>query len=332
MRAVTIAESGDPGVLEIREIDAPRIYPGAVRVKVAAMALNRADVLQRRGLYPAPRGVPDDVPGLEFAGRVAETGEGAERFEPGDRVMGLIGGGAQAEEVVVHERELMRVPDGLDFEAAAAIPEVFVTAWDALVLQAGLRRGERVLIHAVGSGVGTAALQIANLWGAETIGTSRTTTKLERAETLGLNHGVVCQNGAFEDATVEIVRSLAADDGVDVILDLVGGRYLSGNIRALREGGRMVTIGLLGGLDGRLDLATVLTRRLTLCGSTLRARPLEEKIELARGFEREVLPAFVTGELAPVIDRVMPVESVSDAHDLIERNATFGKVVLTWSG
>lgn len=331
MRAVVIAEPGGPEKLELREVPSPSLYPGAVRVAVRTSALNRADVLQRRGFYPAPPGVPADIPGLEFAGEVVECGPDARRFAVGARVMGLVGGGAHAEEVVVHERELLAVPDVLDDVAAAAVPEAFITAWDALFGQAALRRGETVLIHAVGSGVGTAALQLASLCGATSIGTSRTATKLDRAQALGLDHGVVCAAGVFDDRSVEIVRSLSDGRGVDVVLDLVGGRYLQGNVRAMAHGARLVTLGLLSGARGELDLSVVLARNLRLQGSTLRGRPIEQKIQLARDFEREVLPAFATGQLAPVVERVVSMEEVREAHALMERNETFGKIVLRWS-
>ena len=318
IRAVRIREAGGPEVLELVARELRDAGPGELLVRVRAAGLNRADVMQRRGLYPAPPGVVKDVPGLEYAGAVAAGGAGVERWPPGDRVLGGGAGGARASHLIVHEREAIAMPAGMDFHRAAAIPEAFLTAWDALD-QAELRMGERVLIHAVASGVGTAALQLVRAAGASAIGTSRTAEKLERCQRLGLEAGVLVQEGRFAEAT----------GPVDVILDLIGASYGAENARAVALRGRWVVIGLVGGARAELPLGTLLARRARLIGTVLRARPLEEKAALAQRFAHQVLPLFESGQLAPVVDEVLPLEEVASAHERLERNVTFGKLVLT---
>ncbi len=329
MRAVVITQHGGPEVLQIKDIASPDVTSGHVGVRVVAAALNRADVLQRRGFYPAPDGVREDIPGLEFAGEVEALGEGCERFVVGDRVMAIVPGAAQAEHVVVPEAELMRIPAGLSFQDAAAIPEAFLTAWDALVVQCFVVADEFVLVHAVGSGVGTAAIQLAHYVGARAIGTSRTLEKLQQARRLGMEHGLLLGAGFGRDETA-MVRGLSGGAGVHVVLDLVGAAYLSGNLRVLRDRGRMMTLGLLGGRRGELDFGALLARRLTLMGSTLRARSGGEKAALVQAFSEAVLPGFEEGRLRPVVDRVLPMAAVREAHEALERDETFGSIVLTW--
>lgn len=326
MKAAVITAFGGAETLELLEVEAPSAGPGQVLIDVAAAGLNRADLLQRRGLYPAPPGVPPDIPGLEYAGFVKEAGPGTFLRKVGDRVMGIIGGGAMAGCVVVHERETLAVPPGLTFAEAAAIPEAFLTAFDALSLQCEMTSGDRILIHAVGSGVGTAAIQLAKAAGCLTIGTSRTSSKLEAARALGLDHAILVQENEFSRAVKEAV----GEKGVDTILDFVGGPYLKQNLELLNPGGCLILVGLMGGAKAEIPLGEVLTRRLTIRGTTLRARPLEEKIRLARLFERQVMPRFEAGLLRPVIDRVLPMTEIRSAHSLMERNDTFGKIVLTW--
>lgn len=327
MRAVRIAEPTGPQGLRLG--DGPDVVagPGQLKVRVRATALNRADLLQTRGLYPAPAGAPPDVPGLEYAGEVLAVGEGVTRFQPGDSVLGLVGGGAWAEHLITHEREAMAMPAGLSFVEAAAIPEAFITAWDALVRQAGLQLGQRVLLHAVASGVGTAALQLTRAWGATAVGTGRTAAKLERARALGLEASVLVPPG--EPAFSAAVRE-ALQGGADVALDLVGGAWLSETVAALADGGTLMLVGLVAGAKAQLPLGAVLTKRLRLIGTTLRARPLEEKIAVARGFERQVLPRFASGQLRPVIDAVLPMHDVAAGLERLASNATFGKLILTW--
>lgn len=324
MRAVVIREPGGPEVLELREVDAPTPARGEILVRVQAFGLNRADLLQRRGSYQTPAGVARDIPGLEYAGVVEACGPGARRFRPGDAVMGITAGAAYAEYVVVHEREALAVPAGWSAIEAAAIPEAFLTAYDALFVQLGLTAGETVLIHAVAGGVGLAALQLAKLAGARVLGTSRTPAKLERAAELGLDAGIV----AGADWPQAVLRE--ASQGVDVVLDLVGGAYLAGNLEVLRERGRLIVVGLTAGARAELDLGRVLRKRLTLVGTVLRSRPLEEKVQLARTFEQRLAGALASRALRPVVELVLPAERVAEAHARMEANATVGKTVLTW--
>lgn len=322
MRAAVITAPGGPEVLKLEERPDPT--PGAweVLVEVAASALNRADLLQRRGLYPAPAGAPSDIPGLELAGAVKAVGEHVTRLSVGDRVMGIVGGGANAELVTMHEREAVRVPDELSLSEAAAIPEAFMTAFDAAMLQAGLGAGQWVAVNAVGSGVGTALVQLARAFGAFSLGVTRTASKVESARGLGLDIGVT--GGASE------LVAAAKEAGVEasVMIDLVGGKDLPKALEVLAPRGRLVLVGLVGGIRAELPLGLVLRRRLSLTGTVLRSRPLEEKLAVARTFESRVVPLIARGRLEPVIDRVLPLSQIADGHRLLESNATFGKVVL----
>ncbi|HWV39171.1 MAG TPA: NAD(P)H-quinone oxidoreductase [Vulgatibacter sp.] len=326
MRTARAVQIVDPSHLRIAEIFVRDPGPGEILVAVAAAGLNRADVLQRKGLYPAPPGAPADVPGLEYAGTVEAVGEGVLSHRPGDRVMGIVGGGAMATHLVVHERETIPAPEGLGLEEAAAIPEVFFTAYDALFVQGGLRSFDVVLIHAVGSGVGTAALQLARHAGCRVLGTSRSADKLQRAARFGLERedAIVPADGRF----AERVRERCG--GVDLILDLVGAAYAAENLAALATKGRVVVVGLLGGASANLPLGLLLQRRASLVGTVLRSRPLEEKAHLAQRFAKEVNHLFTAGLLRPVIDAVLPMERIEEAHGRLERNETFGKIVLAW--
>ena len=324
-KAVTIHEPGGPEVLAIQPFEVRDPGPGEVRVAVAAAGLNRADCLQRKGVYPAPPGYPDAVPGLELAGTVEAVGEGVRAFAEGDRVMAIIGGGGMATHAVLHERELLPVPEGMTLTDAAAIPEVFLTAWDALFPQAELRMGETLLVHAIASGIGTAALQLAQAVGATVIGTSRSQAKLDRCAELGLEHGVETSDGSF----VEGVKALAPG-GVDVILDTIGAKYLRENLKVAAPRGRVVTIGLLGGVKGEMNLGLMLAKRLSWMGSVLRARPLEEKGTLAQAFRHQALPLFEAGRLKPIVDAVLPMADAAEAHRRMEASETFGKLVLAW--
>lgn len=318
-RAVKFRGAGDVDVISVEDSVVDDPGPGHVLVEVAAAGLNRADCIQRRGLYPAPPGSPPDIPGLEFAGTVAAIGDGVALVRPGDRVMGITGGGGMATHVLAHERTLVPVPASLSLTEAAAVPEVFFTAYDALFAQAELGVGETVLIHAVGSGVGTAAVQLARLAGVITIGTSRSPAKLERCAPLGLTRGVVAEAG-----------KPCEDVAADVVLDMVGGTYLEHDLRAIRPRGRIVLVGLLAGASATLPLGLLLYKRISIVGTTLRARPLEEKAALAREFAARIAPRFDDGALRPVIDRVLPMTEIREAHRAMEANDTFGKIVLTW--
>lgn len=324
MRAVVITEPGGPEVLTIREVARPKPGPRELLVRVQHAGVNRADLLQRRGRYPVPPGWPEEIPGLEVAGVVDEVGERCERFAPGDRVMAIVGGGGYAEYIALDERTALPVPATLDDEAAGAVPEVFLTAFDAAVLQAGLRDGETLLVHAVGSGVGTAAVQLARARGAETVGTSRTPDKLVRAVDLGLHHAIPA------DGWAEQVLEVTDGRGVDVVLDLVGGAYAADNLRVLAEHGRWVVVGVPSGVSATLDLRKLMRRRASITGTVLRARPLEEKIELTAAFERDALPLFSTGGARAVVDAVYPAGEAAIAHRRMEENLNFGKIVLRW--
>lgn len=328
MRAIVITRPGGPEVLRLREVDLPEPSPGHVRVRIRASAVNRADLLQRMGLYPAPQDAPPDIPGLEVAGEVDAVGVGVTDLAVGDRVFGVVSGGAYAEAVAVHARTLARIPAGLDFAQAAAVPEAFITAYDAMVLQGELGAGDVVIVHAVGSGVGTAAVQIARAVGARAIGTARTEGKLARAIELGMDVGIVPGKKDDGPEFAARVKELTGGQGADVVLELIGGAYVPESLAALRVKGRLVLVGLLAGTRADLDLGLFLRRRLRMVGTVLRARPLEEKILAAQLLDR-LAPLFVSGALRPVVDRVLPLEAAAEAHAYVAANEGFGKVVLT---
>jgi putative PIG3 family NAD(P)H quinone oxidoreductase len=324
-KAIRIREPGGPEVLGVGEIDLPEPGPSQVLVEVAAAGLNRADCLQRRGFYPAPPGVPADVPGLEFAGVIESVGDAVSAWKPGDRVMGIVGGGSMATRVLTESAELMPVPNELSLEEAAAVPEVFLTAYDAIVLQGNLQAGQSVLLHAVASGVGTAGIQLASVIRATSIGTSRTADKLPRCTELGLNHAVLVEDGNFAEAVLE-----AASNGVDVILDTIGAAYLAQNVKVIGKQGRIIVIGLMGGVKGELALGALLAKRASIHGSVLRSRSAEEKAALTSSFTDQMLSHFTTGELKPIIDEVLPMTDIQAAHTRMDANETFGKLVLSW--
>jgi putative PIG3 family NAD(P)H quinone oxidoreductase len=325
MRAVVIREPGGPEVLSVEAVPLPEPGAGEVRVRTATSGVNRPDLLQRRGLYPAPPGWPTDIPGLEIAGTVDAVGPEVSRWRPGDAVMGIVGGGGYGEHVLSPADTLVPAPEGMALDDAGALPEAFFTAFDAAFLQSGLADGEVVLIHAVGSGVGTAALQLARAFGVRTIGTSRTATKLQRAEILGLDHPVLPDEG-----WPQRVLDLTAGRGVDVIVDLVGGPYLAGNQKVIARGGRHIVVGVPGGPRAEIDLRALMGKRASLRGTLLRPRPVEEKAALARAFEERVLPLFASGVIRPVVDRVFRPEEAGDAHRALEANESFGKLLLKW--
>ena len=326
MRAVVTADHGGPEVLQLREVPRPEPGTGQVRVKVATSGVNRADIFQRKGLYPPPPGCPPDIPGLEYSGTVEAVGPGVRGLEEGDAVLGLVAGGGYAEYLVAHEREVVRAPEGLDPVQVGAIPEAFLTAFDALVAQMRIQAGEQVLIHAVGSGVGTAGLQLTRWAGARALGTSRTVEKLARAGDLGLDVGI---QGGDRDWVSEVLEATGGR-GVDVILDLVGGPYLNGNLKALATGGRIITVGITGGRKEVIDLRALMGKRGSITGTVLRARPLEEKANLAQHFQKVALPGFVDGRLTPVLDETFAAADAADAHRRMEANLNFGKLLLVW--
>jgi putative PIG3 family NAD(P)H quinone oxidoreductase len=323
MKAIQYDTPGDEKVLRLADVPAPRLGPRQIRVEVAATAVNRADLLQRRGLYPPPDG-ESEILGLECAGTVTEIGPEACRCAPGDRVMALLAGGGYAEEVACDEGVAMPVPAGLSLEQAAAIPEAWLTAYLNLFRVAGLHSGETCLVHGGGSGVGTAAIQLCRERGVAVLCTVGSPEKAARCQAMGARHAILYRSEDFAARTLE----LTAGRGVDAILDCVGAKYLAQNLRALAVDGRLVCIGLLGGARAEIDLGQLLARRLHLVGSTLRTRPVTEKRELCAAFVREILPLFEDRRVAPVVDRVLPLGDAAEAHRLLAASDHFGKVVL----
>ncbi len=324
MKAVRTVELTGPSGLRFEDVPTPGMGPDDIAVTVCATALNRADLLQTFGKYPAPPGAVQDIPGLEYSGLVAAVGARVTRWKVGDRVMGLCAAGAWAETVVTHERQAMPVPSTVTLEHAAAIPEAFSTAFDALVLQGGMTVNSRVLVHAVASGVGTAAVQLGALYGAHVIGTARTEAKLAR---VGLRDSVLTAAGPV---FAERVKALTGGQGVDLVLDLVGGDFVPESLRALAHQGTVLLVGLVAGASAELPFGLMLAQRLRLVGTSLRARPLEEKAALAREFEVRLLPAFERKTLSPVVDAVLPMSDISQALQRLASNDTVGKLVLTW--
>ena len=310
MKAATIVD----GELSAQERPDPEPGHGQILVRVKAAGINGADMLQRRGRYPAPPGEPADIPGLEFAGEVIGRGPGAARFDEGDRVMAIVGGGGQAELAVIHERQAMPVPEVLDWEHAGGFPEVFTTAHDALFSQAGLKPGERLLVHGAAGGVGTAAVQLGRTVGADVTATVRSEAKRDAVADLG--------------ATVLAPDEFADAGPFDVILELVGAPNLEDNLMALGTGGRIAVIGIGGGAKGEINLALMMGKRARIFASTLRARPLEEKAAAARLVERSVLPFVESGDIAVPIAETYPLDQVVEAYDRFAAGDKLGKIVL----
>lgn len=325
MKAIVIERAEGVGSLVYRDIPDPEPGPEDLLVAVKATALNRADLLQRRGNYPQPGpGSEYEVPGLEFAGEVIAIGNRVDGFAPGDRVMALVTGGAYAEQALVHYRHVAKVPRGLSWQEAGATPEVFITAHDAL-MQCGLKAGESVLIHAAGSGVGTAAVQIAKMLGASQVfGTASSADKLDRARELGLDIGINYRDQQFAD----VIKEVTGGRGVDVILDVVGADYLAGNLASLAVQGRMIIVGLMGGARTEVNLGVIQSRRLHIMGTGLRSRPHEERAAAVQSFAKSVLPHIGSGRLRVVIDRVIPLAETQAGHEYMETNANFGKIVV----
>jgi putative PIG3 family NAD(P)H quinone oxidoreductase len=326
MRAIHIDEFGGPEGLSVASVSDPAPpVASEVLVRVRAAALNRADILQRRGLYPAPAGFPERVPGLEFAGEVEAVGPKVEVFEPGDRVFGITAGGAQAEYIVTDEALLARVPYNIDLVDAAAVPEAFITAYDAMFSQAAAKKGESMLVHSVASGVGLAALQLGKAKGIKVIGTSRSAEKLFRCSAFGIDAALLVDE---EVLFAEAVKDATEGRGADFVVDLVGARYLNENLRSLKTTGRLVFVGLTGGAKGEIDLASVISKRLMLKGTVLRSRSIVEKALLTEIFAEGIVPLLAEGRIVANVDKVFGMGDVRAAHEYLESNATFGKVVL----
>lgn len=326
MRAVYITEFGDIENLELADVPEPPAPVGnQVLVRVRAAGLNRADLLQVKGHYPAPHGYSSNLPGLEFAGEIEQIGDAVTNFKKGDRVMAITAGHAQSEFVLSDASVLSKIPGNLSFTAAAAIPEAFITAHDAVFTQCGLAAGETLLIHAVGSGVGLAALQMAKAAGAKVIGTSRTEDKLNRCKEFGLDFGVVTgKEPEFSKAVLEATDGR----GANVVLDLAGASYFKENLASAAVKGRIILVGLTGGATAEFNLGAALTKRLKIVGTVLRGRSTEEKAAATEAFARFALPLLESGAIWPNVDKVFPAENVKEAYRHLASNASFGKVVL----
>ena len=324
MHAVVVTEPGDVDVLAWREVPDPAPGPGEVLVQVAASAVNRADLLQRQGFYPPPPGA-SDILGLECSGRVVQVGQGVEQWSVGDEVCALLAGGGYAEQVVVPAGQCMPVPAGVDLVTAAALPEVACTVWSNVVQIAGLRAGESFLVHGGASGIGTMAIQVAKALGAGPIlCTVGSAVKADACRELGAD---VAVNYRDEDFAARC-REETGGRGVDVILDIIGARYLAANLAALATDGRLVVIGLQGGATAELDLGLLLRTRGTVHATTLRGRPLEQKASICADVTARLWPMVESGQVRPVVDRVLPMTDVADAHRLVADSAHIGKVLL----
>lgn len=320
MKAVIVAEDHS---LSWEEFEDPGVGPNDVLIKIHATAINRADLMQRRGFYPPPPGA-SPIMGLECAGEVVETGSDCSRYKKGDRVCALLAGGGYSEYAAVHEGSVLPVPAGLDYEQGAALPEVFATAWLNLFMEAGLQPAEKVIIHAGASGVGTTAIQLCKAFGSPCFVTLGSKEKLEACLAMGADAGAVRHDGPF----LEAAQAFADGSGIDVILDPVGAGYFGDNLKLLGLGGRLVLIGLMSGTKTELDLAQLMMKRARVIGSTLRARPVEEKAAIMAQLEERVWPKIESGEIKPVIEKVFPITEVSAAHELVASDKTTGKVVL----
>lgn len=297
-----------------------------IRVRVTATAVNRADLLQRRGLYPAPPGAPQDVPGLEFVGYVDQIGEEVTDWKGAEPVFGIVAGGSYANQLVTHQRLAVPVPEGLSDTDAASVPEAFISAHDALVSQGGMKSGDLVLLHAVAGGIGSAAVQLVHQWGARAIGTAGSAEKLEQVAQLAPLASINYKERDFQ----ERIQELFGPNAVDLILDTVGAAYWQKNLAVLKTRGRLILFGIMSGISAETSLATILTKRLQIIGTTLRGRPLEEKILATQAFAHQVLPLLELGKLKPVVDSVFPFERLHEATERMERNENTGKIVLTF--
>ena len=323
MRAIIRIGDGGPRVLQVSEVPAPISTATQLLVDVHATALNRADLIQRRGGYPPPAG-DSEILGLEIAGTVAGVGRAVKGISEGDRVFGLVGGGGYAEQAVIDYRMAMPIPDGWSFEEAAAVPEVFFTANENIFTLGELAAGETILIHAGGSGVGTAGIQISHHAGANVFVTAGTPEKIHKCKTIGAIEGINYKKTDF----VAEIEHLTDGEGVDVVLDFIGAPYLERNLSILKTKGRLLQVGLIGGTNAEIDLGTLMRNRLKIIGSVMRPQSIDEKIAITQRFVDRWLPEFKSGALKPVIDSVFPLAEVRQAHTYMEANRNFGKIIL----
>lgn len=323
MKAVVLRQHGGPEVLQFEDVPTPVIGAEDILVSVAATALNRADLLQRMGFYPDPFPSAHEIPGLEFAGTVSAVGDRVRLWSVGDQVMGIVSGGAYAEQLALHERQALKIPKNVSLHDAAAIPEVFITAWDALVVQGGLTSGRWALVHAGASGVGTAAIQICKAIGARIIVTC-STGKVDACRELGADVVVDYTTHDF----VEEVQRATNGDGVSTVLDVIGGDYVERNVACLAVKGHIIQVGVMAGKPVPFNVGALLAKRASITGTVLRPRPLDEKIAITQRFAEEVLPLFETGNLKPVIDRRYNFADIADAHTFMASNGNVGKIVV----
>lgn len=323
MRAVTLQGFGGPEVLTVSDMPTPTPGPDQVLVRVRATALNRADTLQRKGFYPPPPG-ESDVLGLELAGEVEAWGPGVQGFRKGQRVFGLVGGGGYAQYALIDAQMAMTMPEGWSFEQAAAVPEVYFTANETIFVLGELKKGEAVLIHAGGSGVGTAGIQMAHLIGATVYVTAGSQDKIDRCKALGADAGINYKTHDF----AEEIKRLTHGAGVDVVEDFLGASYLARNMAVLKNGGRLILVALMGGAKVEVDLAVLQRKRLKVIGSVMRSRSLADKREITRRFKERWLPHLVSGALKPIIDTVYPMDKAGEAHLAMDQNRNFGKILL----
>lgn len=323
MKAIIRTGDGGPEIMQLGEVPSPRPTETQVLVDVHATALNRADMIQRRGGYPPPPG-DSEILGLEIAGTVSAMGSAVKGVSKGDRVFGLVGGGGYAEQAVIDYRMAMPMPDGWTFEQAAAVPEVFFTASDNIFTQGGLSAGEAILIHAGGSGVGTAGIQISHHAGAQVFVTAGTSEKIANCQALGAIEGI---NYKESDFVAEILR-LTGGQGVDVVVDFIGAAYFERNLSVLKTKGRLLQLGLISGSVTEINLNTVMRNRLQLIGSVLRTRSIDEKIDVTQRFMDRWLPELKSGRIRPIIDTIFPLAQARQAHEYMEANRNFGKIIL----
>lgn len=326
MKAVVITQPGGPEVLQITDRPKPSIAPNEVLVKVAAAGINRPDVAQRKGNYPPPAGAPQDIPGLEIAGTIAEIGADVSRWEIGDKVCALVIGGGYAEYCNVPEGQCLPVPENLSFVEAASLPETFFTVWSNVFDRGRLKPGESLLVHGGSSGIGVAAIQMAHALGSPVYVTAGSDEKCKFCEDLGVKKAINYRKENFP----EVIKELTKGKGVDVILDMIGGDYTPGNIQSLADEGRLVLINTMNGKDVQIDLAQVMRKRLNITGSMLRSRSVEFKSYIARNLEKHIWPLIASGKIKPIINSVFPAEEASQAHQLMESSEHIGKIVLNF--
>jgi len=326
MKAIVITQPGGPEVLEIEERPIPLYSANDVLVKVSAAGVNRPDVAQRKGNYPPPPGASPDIPGLEIAGTIVETGAHVTRWKVGDKISALVTGGGYAEYCSVPEGQCLPLPGKLSFIEAASLPETLFTVWSNVFDRGQLKPGVTLLVHGGSSGIGVAAIQMAKAWGAVVYVSAGTDEKCRFCEDLGAAKAINYKTENF----VEVIKQITNGKGVDVILDMVGGDYVQGNIKSLANDGRLVMINMMMGKDVQVDLSQVMTKRLTITGSTLRSRDTAFKAAIAQNLEKNIWPLLASGKIRAIINAVFPAEKAADAHTLMESSEHIGKIVLSF--